>query len=103
MANVAVEKSETRYVLELSEDEADALVAVLGRVGGVRDNSPRKHTEAVYAALAEHVGRSIDTHANKLLGHGNVWFSDYDDDDAKRVLNWSHLLDNPYRGRDRDW
>ncbi|MEU3278177.1 hypothetical protein [Streptomyces antibioticus] len=41
---------EKTITLTLSQEEAEALLAVVGRVTGSND-SPRKHTGAVYSAL----------------------------------------------------
>jgi hypothetical protein len=39
--------------LTLSTDEAETLMAILAKVGGHRERSPRKHVEAVTVALSK--------------------------------------------------
>ena len=41
----------TEVYLVLSKSEAEALISVLGKVGGSPTNSRRKYTQAVYNAL----------------------------------------------------
>lgn len=47
-------------VLTLSREEAEAVIDVLGMVGGPPKVTRRKYTDAVYYALAPLVGTSID-------------------------------------------
>jgi len=58
--------------LKLSKDEAEALTAVLAKIGGDSHETPRKHTQAVSAALTEAGVRPFHTGAdhpfNKLSG-----------------------------------
>lgn len=68
---------ETRYLLDLSEDEALALLAVVNRVGGMPDVSRRRHTNAVGVALADAGVRYTYGEASDL--RGSVSF----DDDGK--------------------
>jgi non-ribosomal peptide synthetase component E (peptide arylation enzyme) len=55
--NTFVEKSVTKvekvpaYALTLSKDEALAVMVLVGNVTGSSQDSPRKHADAVYAAL----------------------------------------------------
>jgi hypothetical protein len=57
------------YVLELSEDEAHALAAVLTKVGGSQEDSPRKHTEAVH--------RALDAQGVSGFSDGSTWGSPF--------------------------
>lgn len=58
--------------LKLSKDEAEALTAVLAKIGGDRHETPRRHTEAVSQALTKagvrpfHTG--VDHPFNNLSG-----------------------------------
>jgi hypothetical protein len=55
----AVKKTHTRTVSEvkvtitLTSEEAEALAAVVGSVGGDIESTPRKHTDAVFWALSK--------------------------------------------------
>ncbi|MEV1157755.1 hypothetical protein AB0J27_20385 [Micromonospora chokoriensis] len=46
----------TTVTLTLSEEEARAILVVCAKVGGPREGSPRKHTQAVYEALLTALG-----------------------------------------------
>jgi hypothetical protein len=48
----AVKVVETiEYVLRLSADEVDTLIAIFARISGSTDNSPRGHADAIRNAL----------------------------------------------------
>ena len=49
-----------KVVLELTHEEADALTAILCRVGGSSSDSPRKHAAAISNALYK-VGYEYET------------------------------------------
>lgn len=67
------EVDEGTVYLDLTHDEADALVVVLGRVGGYPDGR-RKHTSDIYYALAgAGVPLSIDQERADLSG--SMYFS----------------------------
>jgi hypothetical protein len=54
MASAEVETAKVitvGYVLRLSEDEVDTLIAVCARIGGSTDNSPRGHMDHIRNAL----------------------------------------------------
>ncbi len=58
MAKANVEKETkteiTGVTLELSREEADALAAVVAKIGGDPERSPRKHIKAIEEALEQH-------------------------------------------------
>jgi len=53
---MATARRSMSVTLELSEEEARTLAAVLSYVGGCPTDSPRKHTDAVLEALTESAG-----------------------------------------------
>lgn len=70
MANVALVNPPApppSIVLTLSQDEADILRTVLGKVGG--HGIARIHTDAIYAALQPQTTRCGDNFSQA----GNVW------------------------------
>lgn len=52
MANATVKAKVVHYTLELDEEEAGVLMAVLNCIGGDQRTSPRRHTNEIYRALA---------------------------------------------------
>lgn len=50
---VEVQEEVTTYTLVLTEEEAKALYRVTDFIGGVPSTSPRRHTDAIRAALRE--------------------------------------------------
>ncbi|MEV6419041.1 hypothetical protein [Streptomyces sp. NPDC051662] len=52
------------FTLTLTEEEAMALVALSANVKGNAENSPRKHTDAVYYALKS---AGVSTYGNPIL------------------------------------
>ena len=44
------------FILRMSEEEAEAVIAVLGRVGGNPDTSRRKNIQKVYDLLYDELG-----------------------------------------------
>lgn len=71
------------YVLRLSEEEVDAMIAVFARIGGSPDNSPRKHTDAVKDALqlagAPHFDDTVayNQHEDDMVHRSGIRFTDY--------------------------
>ena len=61
------------YRLELTEEEAQALLFVLGEICGTKD-SPRKHTDAIWDALQ--VANVKEMNFKLEPGAGSLWFSD---------------------------
>ena len=51
MATVIKKETVTSYVLELDADEAAAVMALVGTLGGSSNYSPRRHTKKIYEAL----------------------------------------------------
>lgn len=66
----------TKVTLTLERDEAEALAAVLNRVGGDRDKSPRGKTAKVAAKLVA-AGVERPTFKFEAIA-GGLWFLDYD-------------------------
>jgi hypothetical protein len=61
-------------VLVLDPDEADALTAVLCRVGGSPLKSARQHTQSIVVALEE---AGYDWHETRSKARGSLAFEDY--------------------------
>jgi hypothetical protein len=84
---VSYEDVEVRKInLELTEGDADFLLAVLNLIGGNAKNSPRKYGDRISAALKEATGLSADdTDAYELVAgngsgsRGAIYFNDYPD------------------------
>jgi hypothetical protein len=74
-----VEK-QTGYTLTLTKAEAEALGALLGSVSGSTEDTPRKHTDAAYWALAK-AGVDTSKEAKRLSGS----------------LRWTAVPRTPYR------
>jgi hypothetical protein len=70
--------SDKKITLTLSEHEATALAAIMGRVGGSYRSS-RKHTETIYRALSEVTDRDKVAEYGSRIKNGVV-FGDGDDD-----------------------
>jgi len=67
-----------KIILELTEGEADFLIAVLSRIGGSPTKSPRKYQERISAPLVEALGFDFyGTDAHKL-STGDIGFRNYD-------------------------
>lgn len=66
MASVT-KKQEVIYILEMSKAEAEAVMALCGKVTGSTVTSSRKHTSTVYNALNQ-AGVDEITVYNKLEG-----------------------------------
>lgn len=63
--------------LNITNDEAKALVAILNRVGGSRTNSPRKHADSLLHRLEDaHVP---DTNYDCIFLARNLYFKDFDE------------------------
>lgn len=75
MATAALKKAEVEVTLTLTGAEARALRALTGTVAGSTDNSPRKHTTAIWHALGN-VGIESYTES-RLLDKMTVMFKDY--------------------------
>jgi hypothetical protein len=66
--------------LRLTMEEADALIAILGSIGGDPDTSPRKHFWDLSNALYDATGlRWADTESYSLA-QGNIWFKERESD-----------------------
>jgi hypothetical protein len=85
---VPVQATEKRIVLELTEAEADALIAATGRVAGnvhmksnpIEHPSPRDHIQNIASELGKATAKSYhDAEAWELchVGLGGIQFSDY--------------------------
>ncbi len=77
---VAKPKTTRKIVLTLSEAEAQTLQAVLCHVGGYKDLSPRKHTQAMWNALIPLVGEAYSNDTDNpaaVVAHGTVRFDNY--------------------------
>lgn len=70
--------SEPVYRLELSKDEAEAILILTGKVNGSDSRSPRKHTKAVFHALRDADVAWIGSESHRLA-HGNISFDQYPD------------------------
>lgn len=72
-----------RVTLHMSHDEARTLWAVMMKVGGSPTASPRKHVDAIRAAIADAVDLgdvydSTDVPEGRLVrGSAGIHFSDY--------------------------
>lgn len=78
-----VKQPPVRYVLELSEGEADFLLGLMGVIGGDTAKSPRKYALRIEGALSLAMGIScLSTDAVKLISDqgrpGSVYFANYD-------------------------
>lgn len=64
------------YTLDLSVEEAEALFAVLSKVGGSETKSPRGLMQNIYWALAPHMGNLFELSFYQLA-EGNIHFGNY--------------------------
>jgi hypothetical protein len=62
--------------LTLSTDEAEALLAVLGKVGGSPQNSRRKYIQAIYETLLTLNLNYRETGAPDMVATDHVTFTD---------------------------
>lgn len=76
MAKATTTRRDVTVTLEMSEDEAAAVAATLGRVLGSHEDSLRKHTSNTYWALAYAVDSSVLDQAENLLEVGSLHFAD---------------------------
>jgi len=75
-----VKQPPPKYVLELSEGEADFILGITASIGGSSTNSPRKYSDALRDALMDATGISaFDTDAYALKVRGAINFADYSD------------------------
>jgi len=75
MAKATVKQAEVVVTLTLTSLEARALHALVGSVTGSSERSPRKHTDAIWAALGE---AGVESRAERrLFGDGYITFKDY--------------------------
>jgi hypothetical protein len=69
--------------LTLNEQEAKTLVAILSRIGGCPDNSPRKHAANILEAIMRETrgAGGLDCGAERLCvdnqNGGSIYFGDY--------------------------
>ena len=71
-----VVEPKVEVVLTLSKDEAETLLAILGRVGGSPVNSRRKYAQSIFYALGD---LSLDENPSgtpDLVSHGSLHFAD---------------------------
>jgi hypothetical protein len=74
-----------KVVLELTEGEADFILAVTAFIAGDYERSPRKYSDRIRRALETALGIGYtQTDAYKLrdrlnLFYGGIWFRDYND------------------------
>lgn len=72
---VTYTRSETIYVLELTEDEAGTLSAILNNVGGPPIGSLRQHTDAMNDALSAAGMTYFESEPyRKKIEHGSIFF-----------------------------
>jgi hypothetical protein len=71
-----------KVILELTLEEADALVTITGSVAGCPQNSPRKHFDSIRIALQRATGVEYeDTEARKCMRPTtHIDFAEYDRD-----------------------
>ena len=89
----------SKYVLELSEEEARTLLVLTGKVGGCPDNSPRKHTSSVFNRLYDILGIGIvSTHEwwlfsiqSESYSSSFIEFKDYPSTKTPRQLKIEEL------------
>lgn len=75
-ADAADGKASNGITLTLERGEAEALAAVLNRVGGNADTSPRGKTQAIYRRLTD-AGVKVPKFKFENLA-GGLWFKNYD-------------------------
>lgn len=68
---VEVPVTQKRVLLELTEDEAFVVAALVGSTGGPTESDFRKATSAVWGALTEAIGEN--RHGFKCLLHAQGW------------------------------
>ena len=78
---MAEAKQNTREVvdsitLELTHQEAVALLVILGSVGGNQRQSARKYTDSVYDVLAPITPGKLDADTALKLLHGSMYLKD---------------------------
>lgn len=93
MAKATVKYKEVVIPIEsvtivINQDELDTLIAILNRIGGCPDNSPRKHSTNILMALVDatkqtrgesnlyELGELIDSFG-RYGRHGTIFFNDY--------------------------
>lgn len=76
MAKLTSAKVETTYTLEVSQKEAEALVAVLARVAGDPQSSPRAYMQNIYE-LFEREGVAYGSSPAYHLLEGSLKFRTY--------------------------
>jgi hypothetical protein len=87
-----VKQPPVRYVLELSEGEADFILALTRYIGGDPANSPRKYSVRIQHALEDATGQSAaDTDAAKLAS-GGIRFEDYGTNRIPPALRGSRVV-----------
>lgn len=76
--------TEDGFTLKLSVNEAEALVAVLARVGGSPTDSPRGDAKSVLRALQNAGSRDYlsEGHPLRYL-RGSMQFADYDEESSR--------------------
>lgn len=85
--------------LTLDTSEAEALAAVLNRVGGDPDKSPRGKTQAVYGRLKD-AGVKVPPHKFEVIA-GGLWFKNLDGTGLDPITRqWADVL-YAYMGADR--
>ena len=64
--------------LTLSFSEVEVVMAILARVGGNPDTTPRRYADSVYEALFDSGSRYWNTQTSALLSKGAaIYFGDY--------------------------
>lgn len=58
--DLGVLKEDKKYIITLTQEQAEVLCYVTGSIGGDPNTTPRKHTEAVYNLLC---AQSVDTYS----------------------------------------
>lgn len=79
-----------RVELTLTEGEADFLLAVLCKVGGSSEKSPRKYQERIQEALVTATGTTYKDTDAYPLSWGSIGFDDYADPNAGKQLATEH-------------
>lgn len=74
-----VKQPPNKVILELSEGEADFILALTARIGGHPEHSPRKYSERICTALTVALGFAWDgTDAEKLMtSSSRIYFNNY--------------------------
>lgn len=80
--------------LSLSKDEAETLRAILGKVGGCPENSPRKYMERVWSELGSVTeGRFI----KNLYGERSLYFSNFPEGKEMTLAEIEKKLGHPVK------